>query len=86
LPPISSWIFFICATAFCATLRPVSTEPVKLIASTRGSLTRASPTTLPRPITRLNAPLGSPAREMISAIAQAEPGTRSAGLNTTQLP
>ena len=43
LPPISSWIFFICATALAATLRPVSTEPVKLIASTRGSLTIASP-------------------------------------------
>ena len=37
-------------------------------------------------MTRLNTPAGIPLRLMISAIAQAQPGTRSAGLNTTQLP
>ena len=37
-------------------------------------------------MTRLNTPSGSPASAMISASAQAEPGTRSAGLRTTQLP
>ncbi|MDT4865178.1 hypothetical protein FQZ97_999660 [compost metagenome] len=67
-------------------LRPTPTEPVKLMPSTRTSLTMASPTTRPLPITRLNTPAGNPAREMISASAQALPGTRSAGLNTTQLP
>ena len=45
-----------------------------------------SPTTEPRPITRLNTPAGMPARARMSAIAQAQPGTRSAGLNTTVLP
>ena len=35
LPPISSWNFFIALrTQAAATLRPVPTEPVKLIAST----------------------------------------------------
>ena len=51
-----------------------------------GWLTSASPITLPRPITRLNTPGGMPERLMISASAQAQPGTRSAGLSTTQLP
>ena len=51
-----------------------------------GDLTRTSPTTLPRPMTRLNTPLGRPEREMISVNAQALPGTNSAGLNTTELP
>ena len=37
-------------------------------------------------MTRLNTPAGKPARLMISASAQALPGTRSAGLMTTQLP
>ncbi|MNK70032.1 hypothetical protein D3C87_894430 [compost metagenome] len=67
-------------------LRPTPTEPVKLIAWMPGWLTSASPITLPRPITRLNTPAGMPERLMISASAQAQPGTRSAGLSTTQLP
>jgi len=37
-------------------------------------------------MTRLRTPLGSPDRDTISASAQAEPGTRSAGLKTTALP
>src|SRR3989442_10962196 len=46
----------------------------------------ASPTTAPRPITRLNTPAGRPERLRMSASAQPQPGTRSAGLNSTQLP
>src|SRR2546428_11062651 len=46
----------------------------------------ASPTTEPRPMTRLNTPAGRPERLRMSASAQPQPGTRSAGLNTTQLP
>src|SRR5256886_17523019 len=46
----------------------------------------ASPTTAPRPMTRLNTPAGRPERLRMSASAQPQPGTRSAGLNTTQLP
>ena len=86
LPPISSWTFASRAAQFFATPRPTAAEPVKLTASTPGSFDRISPTTEPRPITRLKTPAGSPARAMISASAQAQPGTRSAGLNTTQLP
>src|SRR2546421_11684766 len=46
----------------------------------------APPTTAPRPMTRLNTPAGRPERLRMSASAQPQPGTRSAGLNTTQLP
>ncbi|MCY1185846.1 hypothetical protein D9M73_266620 [compost metagenome] len=54
--------------------------------STSGERMRVSPTLRPGPISMLNTPAGKPAREMISARAQAEEGTSSAGLNTTQLP
>jgi hypothetical protein len=67
-------------------LRPVSTEPVKLTPRTFGERTMALPTCDPEPITRLNTPAGIPERAMMSASAQPQPGTRSAGLNTTQLP
>src|SRR5688572_29412603 len=65
---------------------PVACEPVKLTASTPGKLTKVLPTVDPGPMTRLNTPLGKAVRLMISAIVQAQPGTSSAGLNTTQLP
>jgi hypothetical protein len=46
----------------------------------------ACPTWRPLPLTRLKAPAGRPARLMISDSAQPQPGTSSAGLNTTVLP
>src|SRR5258708_38264567 len=72
--------------AAAATRLPTSTEPVKLIAEISGALTSTSPIIAPEPITRLKTPAGSPARAMISASAQAEPGTRSAGFKTKQIP
>ncbi len=86
MPPISSWNFAPREAQAMATLPPVSTEPVKEIAFTSRESSSVCPTTEPRPMTRLNTPFGRPEREMISAKAQAEPGTRSAGLNTTALP
>ncbi len=88
LPPISSWTFFIgVAATHCAAMRrPVETEPVKEIASTSGLSMIAWPTTEPLPMTRLSTPFGRPARLRMSQSAQAECGTRSAGLITTQLP
>ena len=86
LPPISSWNLAMRATQACAMRWPVATEPVKLIALTRLSSSSTWPTSEPRPITRLNTPGGRPARCRMSAIAQALPGTRSAGLSTTALP
>ena len=64
----------------------MSTEPVKLTPRTFGERTMALPTWLPDPMTRLKTPAGIPEREMMSASAQPQPGTRSAGLNSTQLP
>ena len=72
--------------AFCATLLSVASEPVKLMAATRASDSSVAPTSEPRPITKLKTPAGKPLRERMLASAQAAPGTRSAGLNTTQLP
>src|SRR5580704_11781845 len=66
--------------------RDLATDPVNETAATSGCRNRVSPISLPRPMTRLKTPAGSPDREMISARTCAEPGTRSAGLNTTQLP
>ena len=44
------------------------------------------PTAPPEPMTRFNTPSGRPARFRMSASAQAQPGTRLAGLKTTVLP
>ncbi|MNP63009.1 hypothetical protein D3C76_1583550 [compost metagenome] len=85
-PPISSCTLAIRSTAMAAIWRPVCSEPVKLMAFTRGWRIRASPTLRPGPTSILNTPAGKPEREMISASAQAEDGTSSAGLKTTQLP
>ena len=70
-----------------ATPAPIAAEPVKV--------TPRDPRRPPQPladhasrapITRLNTPAGTPAREMISASDQALAGTSSAGLHTTVLP
>ncbi len=74
------------ATQPAAMRWPVATEPVKVMAATRASSIRVAPTLEPGPITRLKTPLGNPLRERMSASAQADPGTSSAGLKTTQLP
>src|SRR3546814_15091443 len=71
---------------FWAMARPVPTEPVKLMASTSGALTRAPPTTDPRPLTRLRTPAGRPASASIFTSSQVQAGTRWAGLMTTPLP
>src|SRR6266571_7027959 len=73
-------------TAFWAIERPVSIDPVKLIAATSRWFTMVSPTTDPGPMTRLKTPTGMPALARISVSAQAQPGVHCAGLNTTVLP
>src|ERR1700712_548935 len=74
------------ATAAAATPGPTSRDPVKLTASIPGDDASAGPSCEPAPITRLSTPTGSPARCMMSANAHGDPGTNSAGLNTTQFP
>src|SRR3954467_2625350 len=86
LPPISNCTREPAFTAAAATLGPTSCEPVKLIASIPGADAIAAPSFAPGPMTRLSTPGGNPARCTMSANAQGDPGTNSAGLNTTQFP
>ena len=65
---------------------PVELSPVKEISGTSGCLTRASPASSPKPLTRLNTPSGRPASSKISAHREAESGVNSAGFSTTVLP
>ena len=86
LPPISSCILPPRANTLAPILRPTAEEPVKVMPATFGCSTSAAPVSAPCPINRLNTPSGRPAREIISARAQAEPHTSSEGLKTTVLP
>ena len=86
LPPISSWNFFMPSAHAAAIALPVATDPVNEIAAMSGCRISVSPTTEPRPITRLKTPGGMPDSTMICASACAVAGTRSAGLKTTQFP
>ena len=65
---------------------PARVEPVKEIMSTCGCFTRASPTTGPKPVTRLKTPFGSPAAATTSARMKALNGAISEGLSTTVQP
>ena len=86
LLPISSWNLARRAAHFCAMCRPVSTEPVKLTAATSGEFEdrladhRAAPHDQVEHALRARR-----ACCRMSAIAQAEAGTRSAGLSTTRV-
>ena len=86
LPPISSCILPPRANTLAPILRPTTEDPVKETPATFGCSTIAAPVSAPCPIRRLNTPSGKPAREIISARAQAEPQTSSEGLKTTVLP
>ncbi len=66
--------------------RPAPVEPVNEIMSTSGWRDRASPTTLPRPMTRLKTPGGVPASSMTSARATPEAGEASDGFSTIVQP
>jgi hypothetical protein len=75
-----------CLAQTSATIRPVAIEPVKETASMSGDSSIVRPTIEPLPMTRFKTPFGKPARIRISTSSHAQPGTRSAGLNTTVLP
>ena len=86
LPPSSSATFFTEAAASSATRFPARVEPVNDTMSTSGCVASASPTTGPRPLTRLNTPAGKPISSMISARMNALTGATSDGLSTTVHP
>ncbi|SNV22607.1 Uncharacterised protein [Dermatophilus congolensis] len=65
---------------------PVFDSPVKEMRGTSGCLTRASPASSPRPLTRLKTPCGRPASSKMPAHSEADRGVNSAGLRTTVFP
>ena len=66
--------------------RPVATEPVKLTPSTSGDVEQRLADHRAAAHHEVEHARRQPGAPMISASAQAQPGTRSAGLKTTQLP
>ena len=65
---------------------PARVEPVNDTMSTSGLVTSASPTTGPRPVTRLKTPFGRSISSRISASMNAVSGATSLGFSTTVHP
>src|SRR3954453_7745069 len=86
LPPSSSATRFTVPDATSLTRLPARVEPVNETMSTSGCAAIASPTTGPRPGTRLKTPAGRPPSWTISASTNAFSGVTSDGFTTTQQP
>ena len=86
LPPSSRWARLRCRPASSPIDRPTAVEPVNEMTRTCGSVTSASPTSLP-PGSIWSTPAGSPASSKIRAIS-VPPVTavRGSGLRRTALP
>src|ERR671911_3143141 len=84
LPPISNWTFFPVARPCIPS--PTLVEPVNEIPLTRGSVTRASPTAPPGPVTMFRTPSGRPASPRIRTSAAAFREALLAGFITMVLP
>src|SRR6056297_4018326 len=67
-------------------MRPVESEPVKVILATSGCSTRAAPTSGPRPVTTLKTPSGRPASLVSFANSRVEAEVNSEGFTTTAQP
>ena len=65
---------------------PMTVDPVNEILFTRGSLTSASPSSPPDPVSTDSTPSGSPASTKHAASARAVNGVVRAGLSTTAFP
>jgi hypothetical protein len=85
LPPSSRCRRLTLLAAAAITAWPARVEPVREIIAVFGSVTSASPTSLP-PVTTLSSPAGSPASIASSARRMLERGVVGAGLRTTALP
>ena len=86
LPPSSSATFFTIWAASSMMRLPARVEPVNDTMSTSGLVTSASPTTGPRPVTRLKTPFGRSISSKISASMNAVSGATSLGFRTTVQP
>lgn len=67
-------------------IRPVVSEPVKLILATSGCSTSGVPTSAPKPVTTLNTPGGKPASSNSSANSSVDADVNSDGLMTRVQP
>lgn len=67
-------------------MRPVWSEPVKLIFLTSGCSTSAAPTSLPKPVTALTTPGGNPASANSLTNSSVDAEANSDGLMTTVHP
>ena len=85
-PPSSSATRLTVPAATSVTRFPARVDPVKETMSTSLCAAMASPTTGPKPVTRLNTPAGRPISSMMSASTKAFRGATSLGLTTTVQP
>jgi hypothetical protein len=86
LPPSSSETRLTFPAAAFETSFPARVDPVNETMSTPSWPAIASPTTGPKPVTRLKTPAGRPTSSMISARTKELSGVTSLGLATTEQP
>ena len=86
LPPSSKVTCLKSAAAATLTRRPPDSPPVKATLRTKGCVTKASPTSAPKPVTTLINPAGNPAWVAKAANSSVEAEVYSEGLITTALP
>ena len=86
LPPSSSCSFLMFTVDASMMRRPVSVDPVKAMRSTSGCAASAWPASLPRPVTTLMTPAGTPASCRISATRSTDREASSDGFSTAVHP
>ena len=87
LPPSSSCSFLMFTVEASMMRRPVSVEPVNAMRSTSGWAASAWPASLPRPVTTLTTPAGTPASSCrISATRSTDSDASSDGFSTVVHP
>ena len=85
LPPSSTVDGIMFSAAHFKICEPTGVDPVKAILAIRVLVARASPASLPKPLTTLSTPAGS--KSPITSIStKIEAGVCSAGFSITQLP
>ena len=82
LPPNSSESFLMVLAHCCASMLPISVEPVKDSLRTVGLEVISPPMALADPVSTLKMPAGTPARSARTASASAEKGVAEAGFRT----
>lgn len=86
LPPSSSCSFLMFTADAWMMLRPVCVDPVNAMRSTSGWAASAWPASLPKPVTTLRTPSGTPASWRISATRSTDREASSDGFSTAVHP